>query len=168
MELDKKLSNNAIKAWIISRSIGLVVLIGIYLIIRFIIPSLYIPKVSDFLLNNKKIVDVIGVILVLFESISAYIEPFFEYKQWSYRITEEEIFFSEGIFFTKSVTIPIVRIQNIKLSEGPINRKFNLATIKIGTAGGDFEIPNLDKNEVLKIVEFLRKKVNENVREELQ
>ena len=95
------------------------------------------------------------------------IEPFFEYKQWSYRINEEEIYFTEGIFFKRSVTIPIVRIQNINLSEGPINRKFNLADVNIGTAGGSYKIPNLDKEEVEKIREFLKIKINENIREEL-
>lgn len=72
-----------------------------------------------------------------------------------------------GVFFKRSVTIPIVRIQNINLSEGPVNRKFNLADVKIGTAGGSYKIPNLDKEEVEKIREFLRIKINENVREGL-
>lgn len=165
--MEKKLSNNAIKSWIISRTIFLVVLIAIYIIVTYIVPKLNISWVSNFVYSNNKIINIIFLILIFISIVSAFVEPFFEYKQWSYKINEEEIFFKEGIYFTKSVTIPIVRIQNIKLKEGPINRNFNLASVSIGTAGGSFEIPNLDKDEVLKIIEFLREKINENVREEL-
>lgn len=165
--MEKKLSNNAIKSWIISRTIFLVVLIAIYIIVTYIVPKLNISWVSNFVYSNNKIINIIFLILIFISIVSAFVEPFFEYKQWSYKINEEEIFFKEGIYFTKSVTIPIVRIQNIKLKEGPINRNFNLASVSIGTSGGSFEIPNLDKDEVLKIIEFLREKINENVREEL-
>lgn len=167
MNKENKLSNNAIKSWMISRTIGLFVLLIIYWGLIFLAPKFNILWFNNFLDNNIKIINIIFIIIILLLISGAYIEPFFEYKQWSYRINEEEIFFKEGVFFIRSVTIPIVRIQNIKLKEGPINRMFNLASVKIGTAGGEFEIPNLNKSEVEKIIEFLRKKINENVKEEL-
>ena len=111
--MEKKLSNKAIKSWILGRTIGLIILVIIYLGIIFVLPKMDIQW-ADYILNN------------------------------------------------------IVRIQNINLSEGPVNRKFNLADVKIGTAGGSYKIPNLDKEEVEKIREFLRIKINENVREELK
>lgn len=166
--MDKKLSNKAIKSWIIGRTIGLVVLVAIYLGIIFVLPKIDIKVVNYIIDNYKSWINIVASIIIGLSVIAAYIEPFFEYKQWSYRINEEEISFTEGIFFKKSVTIPIVRIQSINLSEGPINRKFNLADVKIGTAGGSYKIPNIDKEEVEKIREFLRIKINENVREELE
>ncbi|WP_329744436.1 PH domain-containing protein [Clostridium perfringens] len=166
--MEKKLSNKAIKSWILGRTIGLIVLMFIYLGIIFVLPKMDIQW-ADYILNNHmRIVNILSFIIIGITVLSAYIEPFFEYKQWSYRIDEEEIFLTEGVFFKRSVTIPIVRIQNINLSEGPVNRKFNLADVKIGTAGGSYNIPNLDKEEVEKIREFLRIKINENVREELE
>ncbi|GAA0713379.1 hypothetical protein GCM10008904_27610 [Paraclostridium ghonii] len=165
--MDKKLSNKAIKSWIIGRTVGLMIFIVIYLVLRFVLPRLEINAINYIIDNYISWINMIILIILGLIAISAYIEPFFEYKQWSYRINEEEIFFTEGIFFKKSVTIPIVRIQNINLSEGPINRKFNLADVEIGTAGGSYKIPNLDKEEVEKIRAFLKIKINENVREEL-
>lgn len=165
--MDKKLSNKAIKSWVIGRTIGLMIFIVIYLVLSFVLPRLEINAINYILDNYISWINMIILIIVALIAISAYIEPFFEYKQWIYRINEEEISFTEGIFFKKSVTIPIVRIQNINLSEGPINRKFNLADVTIGTAGGSYKIPNLDKEEVEKIREFLKIKINENVREEL-
>ena len=140
--MDKKLSNKAIKSWILGRTIGLIVLVIIYLGIIFVLPKMDIQW-ADYILNNHmRIVNILSFIIIGITVLSAY-------------------------FFKRSVTIPIVRIQNINLSEGPVNRKFNLADVKIGTAGGSYKIPNLDKEEVEKIREFLRIKINENVREEL-
>ena len=165
--MDKKLSNKAIKSWVIGRTIGLVSFVVIYLVLRFFLPRLEINSINYIIDHYISLINMIILIIIALIAIAAYIEPFFEYKQWSYRINEEEIYFTEGIFFKRSVTIPIVRIQNINLSEGPINRKFNLADVNIGTAGGSYKIPNLDKEEVEKIREFLKIKINENIREEL-
>ena len=167
MKMDNKLSNKAIKSWILGRTFVLALLIAIYLGIIFILPKFEIDWIDYIVKNHIIWVNSISFFIIGIGAFSTYIEPFWEYKQWSYRINEEEIFFNEGIFFKKNVTIPIVRIQNINVSEGPINRSLNLAHIEIGTAGGSYKIPNIDKEEVEKIREFLRKKINENVREEL-
>lgn len=166
--MNRKLSNKAIKSWIISRSIALIILLIIYIVAMVILPKFNFQGFNWFINKFRTPINIVSLIVILLTAVSAFIEPFFEYKQWSYRISEDEIFFTEGIYFRKSVTIPIVRIQNINLSEGPINSYFNLATVKIGTAGGSYDIPNIDKDEVEKIREFLSKKINENVREELK
>lgn len=152
--MDKKLSNKAIKSWILGRTIGLIVLVVIYLGIIFVLPKMDIQW-ADYILNNHmRIVNILSFIIIGITVLSAYIEPFFEYKQWSYRIDEEEIFFTEGVFFKRSVTIPIVRIQNINLSEGPVNRKFNLADVKIGTAGEVIRFLILIKRKLKRLESF--------------
>lgn len=152
--MDKKLSNKAIKSWILGRTIGLIVLVIIYLGIIFVLPKMDIQW-ADYILNNHmRIVNILSFIILGITALSAYIEPFFEYKQWSYRIDEEEIFFTEGVFFKRSVTIPIVRIQNINLSEGPVNRKFNLADVKIGTAGEAIRFLILIKRKLKRLGSF--------------
>ncbi len=152
--MEKKLSNKAIKSWILGRTIGLIVLVVIYLGIIFVLPKMDIQW-ADYILNNHmRIVNILSFIIIGITVLSAYIEPFFEYKQWSYRIDEEEIFFTEGVFFKRSVTIPIVRIQNINLSEGPVNRKFNLADVKIGTAGEVIRFLILIKRKLKRLENF--------------
>lgn len=165
--MNNKLSSKAIKSWIISRSIALIILLLIYILVMLILPKFNFQGFNWFVDKFKTPINIISLIILGLTALSAFVEPFFEYKQWSYKISEDEIFFTEGIYFKKSVTIPIVRIQNINLSEGPINSYFNLATVKIGTAGGSYDIPNIDKEEVERIREFLSRKINENVREEL-
>lgn len=96
--MDKKLSNKAIKSWILGRTIGLIVLVIIYLGIIFVLPKMEIQWANYILNNHMKIVNILSFIIIGLTVLSTYIEPFFEYKQWSYRIDEEEIFFTEGVF----------------------------------------------------------------------
>ena len=79
-------------------TIGLIVLVIIYLGIIFVYLR-WIFQWADYILNNHmRIVNILSFIIIGITVLSAYIEPFFEYKQWSYRIDEEEIFFTEGVF----------------------------------------------------------------------
>ena len=49
--MDKKLSNKAIKSWIIGRTIGLIIFISIYLVLRLVLPILEINAVN-YILDN--------------------------------------------------------------------------------------------------------------------
>ncbi|MCF2950092.1 PH domain-containing protein [Paraglaciecola aquimarina] len=64
----------------------------------------------------------------------------------SYTLRDLDIHYSSGLFFRKTVSQPITRIQHIELKRGPIDRKINLAKLQVFSAGGamhTFEIPGL-------------------------
>lgn len=152
-----RLSQNAKKSWFVSRFIFLIVLIVITMI-PFII------------FNYNKWVIIIGGILILLQTLNTFLYPIIEFKQWKYMINEEMIEYVEGIFFIKTTIIPIVRIQNLTISEGPINRFLHLAKIEIFTAGSTlgstFSIPNLDKDVADEICMSLRNTINERVQQQ--
>ncbi len=59
------------------------------------------------------------------------------------------------------ITIPFNRIQHTEISRGPIERKYELSTLKIYTAGGstsDLSIPGLEAEEAEQLKEFVAKK----------
>jgi membrane protein YdbS with pleckstrin-like domain len=51
-------------------------------------------------------------------------------------------------------TVPFVRVQHARISQGPIERSFGLATLEVNSAGPDLHIHGLpaDDAERLKIV----------------
>lgn len=161
----EKLHKNSKKSWFISRAI-VFVFIGIpILALRFLI-------IKDVLYSEEVALGVgfdisIGII-VLFLLLNTLVYPSFEYKQWKYAITKDKVEFSEGIFFIKTVIIPIVRIQHIQVNQGPINRWLGLASIVISTAGGIHKIPNIELAKAEEISELLKNKVKERVEENVQ
>ncbi|MDS0524338.1 PH domain-containing protein [Clostridium sp. SHJSY1] len=154
-----KLNINSIKSWVISRAISTIIISGILIggYYYFAIKLNAFNETVNFYLK-------IGIaVIIFFMLLNTIVYPSFEYKQWRYLITKDKIEFSEGIYWIKTIVIPIVRIQHIKIKQGPINRKFKLADIQIYTAGGSYTIPNIEMGKAEEISDFLKDKVKEKV-----
>ncbi|MDG5472831.1 PH domain-containing protein [Jeotgalibacillus sp. ET6] len=76
-----------------------------------------------------------------------YIFPTLKWKRWRYEVREEEIELQHGIFIVKRTLVPMVRVQHVDTEQGPILRKYRLATISISTAATVHQIPALDIDE---------------------
>ena len=63
--------------------------------------------------------------------------------RWRYEVRESEIELQHGIFIVKRTLIPMVRVQHVDTSQGPILRKYDLAEITISTAATNHTIPAL-------------------------
>ncbi|MDX8362828.1 PH domain-containing protein [Cytobacillus sp. IB215316] len=73
--------------------------------------------------------------------------PKLRWKRWRYEVNEHEIDIQHGIFIIKRTLIPMVRVQHVDTKQGPILRKYSLATVTVSTAATVHEIPALDLNE---------------------
>lgn len=82
-------------------------------------------------------------IIVLFPFFFVYLFPKIKWLRWRYEVRESEIELQHGLFIVKRTLIPMVRVQHVDTSQGPILRKYNLAGITISTAATTHEIPSL-------------------------
>ncbi|WP_345078272.1 PH domain-containing protein [Brachybacterium paraconglomeratum] len=62
---------------------------------------------------------------------------------------EEDLTIASGIMFRSVHTIPYGRVQSVKIGEGPVERRYGLATLTLTTAagGGTETLPGLPKAE---------------------
>lgn len=134
-----KPDRKAIKGWRIGRAITLLVL------------TLIVAPVLYFLITSHwdsfwKLVIIGGLILLeIYAFIGLLIFPQIEFKQWGYLIEEDRVVIRHGIFFVKTTIVPIIRIQNITVSQGPINRALGLYNVEMSLASGSFGIEGLNK-----------------------
>lgn len=77
-----------------------------------------------------------GVISYLFIQILLFIYETKYVRNFSYKITGENIVINHGVFTKTRATIPFSRIQNINIVNGVFDRMFKTFTVKIETAGG--------------------------------
>src|SRR5262245_44555667 len=56
-------------------------------------------------------------------------------KRW-YVVTDRSLRVREGVFFVREATVTFANIQNISISEGPIQRLLGIADLRVDTAGG--------------------------------
>ncbi|MEE1619121.1 PH domain-containing protein [Brachybacterium sp. J153] len=66
-----------------------------------------------------------------------------------YRVGEEDLTVVSGILFRTVETVPFGRVQSVNIGEGPVERRYGLATITLGTAHKDSAItlPGLPREE---------------------
>ena len=107
---------------------------------------------------------VIG-LFVCYLAVGLVVFPIIEYKQWGYSVEEDKVVIRHGIFFIRKTIIPIIRIQNITVSQGPINRKLGLFEVEMALASGSFSIEGLDKETADAISENLKAKLYRRISE---
>lgn len=76
----------------------------------------------------------------------------------SYALRDLDLHYASGVFFRKTVSQPITRIQHIELKRGPIERKVGLATLQVFSAGGEmhtFQIPGLKVETAEQLRQFI-------------
>jgi len=91
------------------------------------------------------------------------------YKVRGYVVRDKDIIHRKGVLFKSTTTIPFNRVQHCEISQGPIQRLFNLHTLEIFTAGGsksDLAIPGLEGDIAQKIRTFIVKRM-EQIDEEI-
>lgn len=72
------------------------------------------------------------------------------FKIKGYAIRQKDISYKSGLIFFSMTSVPFNRIQHVEVSQGPIGRLFDLATVKVYTAGGstsDLRVGGLLKGE---------------------
>jgi membrane protein YdbS with pleckstrin-like domain len=88
-------------------------------------------------------------------------------KRKFYSLREQDLNYTSGVIFCKTVSQPMLRIQHVELKRGPIDRKIGLAKLQVFSAGGSmhtFEIPGLPLDTAESIRQFIldHKDVNQH------
>ncbi len=157
MELEKTLENQyekvdpkAVKSWRIGRTIFFL------LVLVAAVPGEIFLALSGWQ-SFWRIFIMAGIgLFVCYLAVGLVIFPVIEYKQWGYRVEADKVVIRHGIFFLKKTVIPIIRIQNITVSQGPINRKLGLYEVEMALASGSFSIEGLDRETADSISENLK------------
>jgi uncharacterized protein len=145
-EPQKQISVKALTVWRISGVIKIMI-------------SWILAGVAIFLIHIFNGPVWVSVLLIGIELISTYLFifllPSLRWKRWRYDVREEEVELQEGIFIVKRTLIPMIRVQHVDTVQGPILRKYHLASVIINTAATAHEIPALEESEAEELRHFI-------------
>ncbi len=148
-----KLDERILISWRISRLISILIIGAIFGVALFFLSK------ADFFESWWNYSLIVAGLIIAYMLAGLFIYPAIEYRQWGYNITDDRVEIRHGIFFIKNTIIPIVRIQHITVSQGPIIRKLGISVINIHTASGQFSIEGISNAEANSIAEGLRLKL---------
>ena len=122
--------------------------------VYYFLQSHKMPKAVTILLFVLLVVVVIGNLLV----------AYFGYKRKKYKLRMHDVIYKTGIFWKSETSISFVRVQHSEVIQGPIERVFGLAKLKLYTAGGhssDLSIPGLSWQKAEQLKDFITKRIQE-------
>jgi membrane protein YdbS with pleckstrin-like domain len=104
------------------------------------------------------VVPLVWVLLVFLLILNTVWLPARKYAAWSYRLDDRVLELRNGVFWKRSVMIPLTRLQHVDLSRGPLERRFGVASLEVFTAGtqsASHEIPHLQSETGFQLREDL-------------
>ncbi|CAN5234563.1 PH domain-containing protein [soil metagenome] len=85
-----------------------------------------------------------------------WIVPAVRWRHWRYEVSEQQLDLQRGIIILTRTLVPMVRVQHVDTRQGPILRRYGLASVEISTAAGTQEIPAL----ALDVADDLRNRIS--------
>jgi membrane protein YdbS with pleckstrin-like domain len=83
-----------------------------------------------------------------------------------YVLRDKDILFRRGVIWRSVTAIPFNRIQHVETSNTPFDRKFDLATLQLFTAGGssgDLKIDGLEASVAEQLRIFILRKAGSSI-----
>jgi uncharacterized protein len=105
-------------------------------------------------------------IVALLALLGLFVLPRRRWRAWGYREEEEELHIRHGLLVRYRTVIPFGRVQHIDVAQGPVERRFGLATLILHTAGtraAAMPLPGLPHEEA----ERMRDRIRAKIRQEL-
>lgn len=147
-----RISNKALPVWRIKAFLQSLIIAGI--------PAIYSILVYFYDLPLWILLLLIA-FYVIFLVITVFVVPYLQWRRWRYDILEEEVDLERGVFIKKRTLIPMARIQHVDTEQGPLLRKYGLATVTISTAATIHTIPALTMDVALEIRDRISKLATE-------
>ncbi|WP_417359502.1 PH domain-containing protein [Gallaecimonas pentaromativorans] len=83
-------------------------------------------------------------------------------KRFRYVVREQDIHSAEGIFWQKHTALSYSRIQHIAIEQGPWERRFGLARLRLFSAGSssaELELPGLEEAQAQQLRQWLLERI---------
>ncbi|PAV30705.1 hypothetical protein CIL05_06280 [Virgibacillus profundi] len=125
---------DAIKAWKITAAI----VVGVFWLLT--IALAIISSIFEYSYWYAAIAAAIsGVCTYLF----VFLIPKLRFRRWRYEVFEQEIYIQHSIMIVSRTLVPMIRVQHVDTKQGPVLKKYQLASVTISTAATTHEIPAL-------------------------
>jgi hypothetical protein len=96
----------------------------------------------------------------------AFVVPARKYRHWGYDMGSDRLRIVRGYMFFRDTVVPFGRIQHIDVDQGPIDRRYDLATLTVHTAGNHnstVTLPGLLHADALAMREAIRAAIRQDV-----
>jgi membrane protein YdbS with pleckstrin-like domain len=106
------------------------------LVISVILPTILAAKHRHPAMLLLLVIPLFVLTLILMEALVRFVVLRLEYEKRWYVVTDRSLRVREGVVTIREMTVNFANIQNISVSQGPVQRALGIADLKLDTAGG--------------------------------
>lgn len=143
----QRISNKTATVWRINSLISN----GIFLIVLGV--ALFLSQYFDWVDWINTIIYILIGLTVLHLIYRLTIYPIYMQRTWRYEINEDFVQIKHGFINHYHAIVPMSRVEYVNTDQGPILRRFALASLTVGTLTSSHEIPALSVEEAAEIRE---------------
>lgn len=134
VEPSQRIDGRALHAWRIAGGLQSIVILLVASLASYVLWQLDISWV---------IVVAVPALAAIVSVVLTWLVPAVRWRHWRYEVTEQELHLQYGIVVLTRTLVPMVRVQHVDTKQGPILRRYGLASVEVATAAGTQEIPAL-------------------------
>ncbi|WP_233523079.1 PH domain-containing protein [Peribacillus saganii] len=146
MEPKNRISDNALKVWRIT---------GFFTSLFGWVITIAVAVLTYFFDWPNLIWAALVIMSIAHTYLFIFLIPSIRWKRWRYEVRESEIEIQSGLIIIKRTLVPMSRVQHVDTKQGPVLRRYDLATVVVSTAATSHEIPALDTAEADDIRYFI-------------
>ncbi len=105
-------------------------------------------------------------LLIPLVAIPVVVWPTISVPRIGYAVRDKDILYKSGVFWHTVTAVPFNRIQHVEKSSTPLDRRFDIATLQLFTAGGsggDLKIHGLSERTAENLRVFIIEKVGSSI-----
>ena len=103
----------------------------------------------------------VSAIFFLYGIVGVFVIPPIRWRIWRYDLNDRELYLKRGLFIVRRTLIPLVRVQHVDTTQGPVAKYFGLSSVRVSTAASTHEIPALSDD----VADSLRDRISNLARE---
>ncbi|MDY2889287.1 MAG: PH domain-containing protein [Candidatus Caccosoma sp.] len=149
----KKLNQKIKAIWLIRN-----IFVALVLLVLFIL--FYMNILSN---EVNDIVNIVLIILLSIIEITLIIWPFLYFNNYSYGYDDKRIIINYGVIFRHHIVVPVRQLQDLHLYATPLMLIFKIDGMIISTAGSNFTITGIKKDDGEVMISDFEKLLNERL-----
>ena len=110
-------------------------------------------------LNSSSSAAMLGLLVYgVLAACCCWVLPAAHYRRLQFGVDDQGITIERGIWWRSRIALPRIRVQHSDVSQGPLQRRYGVATLKLYTAGSrhtKIELPGLAHDEALALRDAL-------------
>jgi uncharacterized protein len=114
--------------------------------------------------SNQWIPLLVMAVLLVLAALSAGLAVL-EVRNTAYQVRQHDLSYRTGVVTRTVKTVPFVRVQHARVTQGPVQRAFGLATLAVNSAGPDLDIAGLGADDAERLRALVVERAGELVEE---